>query len=208
MKSTLSFSWQAVAAMPSDAETRTMPNDFWSRFIEDPRAAATDTGHHETESTAAVELRTGMRELWSDHMQWTSATVDAFFEACQGGDLARLTALLAPDVEFHSDGGGKVRAALRPILGAEKVIRYLLGVIDQYGDAVVREPALINGQYGALLGLRPDYSDAPEYQRFVAGRRYLGVVVPDVTADGRISRISYVVNPDKLRAVDGGSAVS
>jgi RNA polymerase sigma-70 factor (ECF subfamily) len=140
------------------------------------------------------------------------ATVEAFFEACQGGDLHRLTALLAPDVEFHSDGGGRVRAALRPILGPEKVTRFLLGIFQNRGDYIVAEPALVNGQYGIVLQFSPPGTDDnPAYERWVAGRELMGVIVPDVTADGRISRFSFVVNPDKLKhlpPVDGASGVS
>ncbi|GAA0231423.1 sigma-70 family RNA polymerase sigma factor [Cryptosporangium japonicum] len=124
------------------------------------------------------------------------ATVEAFFEACQGGDLGRLTALLAPDVEFHSDGGGQVRAALRPIYGADKVIRFLLGVLTSGNSYLEPEPAIVNGQFGLVL-----YRDG----------QLLGVVVPDVTTEGRISRFSFVVNPEKLRRlppVDGADEVS
>ncbi|WP_035858494.1 sigma-70 family RNA polymerase sigma factor [Cryptosporangium arvum] len=123
------------------------------------------------------------------------ATVEAFFDACQGGDLSRLTALLAPDVEFHSDGGGQVRAALRPIYGSDKVVRFLLGVLAN-GSYLEPEPAMVNGQFGLVL-----YRDG----------QLLGVVVPDVTTDGRISRFSFVVNPEKLRRlppVDGADEVS
>jgi len=129
------------------------------------------------------------------------ATVEAFFEACQGGDLARLTALLAPDVEFHSDGGGHVRAALRPIVGADKVARFLLGVVQHGWKSP--EPALVNGQYGVVFRFAPGDSRDAAYQRWVAGREIRGVVVPDVTPDGRISRFSFVVNPEKLRHVGG-----
>ncbi|MFG1926806.1 RNA polymerase sigma factor SigJ [Cryptosporangium sp. NPDC048952] len=124
------------------------------------------------------------------------ATVEAFFDACQGGDLGRLTALLAPDVEFHSDGGGQVRAALRPIYGPDKVIRFTLGVLTGNGRSLEPEPALVNGQFGLVLRRAGEL---------------LGVVVPDVNADGRISRFSFIVNPEKLRhllPVDGDSGVS
>ncbi|SHN45727.1 sigma-70 family RNA polymerase sigma factor [Cryptosporangium aurantiacum] len=130
------------------------------------------------------------------------ATVEAFLEACQGGDLTRLTALLAPDVEFHSDGGGRVRAALHPIVGAEKVVRFLLGILQKGGARVVPEPALVNGQYGIVFRFRPGDPNEGEV---------MGVGVPDVTPEGLITRFSYVANPEKLHsvpAVDGRSEVS
>ena len=57
--------------------------------------------------------------------------VTAFRRACEVGDLDALVRILDPDVTSTSDGGGKVRAALRPIVGAENVARFLLGVAAQ-----------------------------------------------------------------------------
>ena len=44
------------------------------------------------------------------------------------GDLASLIAVLDPEVVLHSDGGGFVSAARRPVIGADRVARFLLGV--------------------------------------------------------------------------------
>src|SRR5215470_3419484 len=54
---------------------------------------------------------------------------DRFLAACLGGDLNQVMELLAPDVTAWTDGGGKIRAALRPLHGAENVARWFLGVI-------------------------------------------------------------------------------
>ncbi|TQS40745.1 RNA polymerase sigma factor SigJ [Cryptosporangium phraense] len=130
------------------------------------------------------------------------ATIDAFFAACQGGDLAELTALLAPDVEFVSDGGGVVRAALRPIVGPDKVARFLVGIFRNRGHWITPEPVLANGQYGFLLRFRPDAAGDPAFEQWADGRAVMGVVVPDLSPDGRISRFSFVVNPEKLRHLE------
>ncbi|MCH0542228.1 RNA polymerase sigma-70 factor [Streptomyces sp. MUM 203J] len=53
--------------------------------------------------------------------------VKSFITASQEGDLAGLEKLLTADVTFCSDGGGAVRAALRPIEGRDKVLRFLTG---------------------------------------------------------------------------------
>ena len=47
----------------------------------------------------------------------------AFFTASRGGDMAKLRSLLANDVSLHADGGGKVRAVLRPLAGIDEVLR-------------------------------------------------------------------------------------
>lgn len=54
--------------------------------------------------------------------------VGEFKAAFSTGDVTRLVAVMAPDATVFSDGGGEVRAALRPILGADKSARYIAGV--------------------------------------------------------------------------------
>ncbi|WP_413807030.1 RNA polymerase sigma-70 factor [Streptomyces sp. OE57] len=108
---------------------------------------------------------------------------EEFLAACLGGDLNRMMELLAPDVTAWSDGGGKVKAALRPQQGAEKVARFLAAVIAQPMDDPQVHAVDVNGRPGLLLT--------------VAGR-------PDTVAcaeveDGRITEIRIIRNPEKLR---------
>ncbi|MFD8511553.1 RNA polymerase sigma-70 factor [Streptomyces antimycoticus] len=110
---------------------------------------------------------------------------DEFLAACLGGDLNRMMELLAPDVTAWSDGGGKVKAALRPQQGAEKVARFLAAVLTQPMDDPRVHTVDVNGRPGLLLT--------------VAGH-------PDTVAcaeveDGRITEIRIIRNPDKLRHV-------
>jgi RNA polymerase sigma-70 factor (ECF subfamily) len=127
------------------------------------------------------------------------ATIEAFFAACQGGDLGRLATLLAPDVEFHSDGGGRVRAALRPILGVDKVSRFMVALLQRRGPLFRPEPALVNGQCGVVVWLTDEALREPSFAQYINDRMLFGVVIPDVAADGRITRLSFVLNPNKLR---------
>ncbi|MGW7594706.1 sigma factor [Streptomyces rubiginosohelvolus] len=108
---------------------------------------------------------------------------EEFLAACLGGDLNRMMELLAPDVTAWSDGGGKVKAALRPQRGAEKVARFLAAVIAQPMDDPQVHAVDVNGRPGLLLT--------------VAGR-------PDTVAcaeveNGRITEIRIIRNPEKLR---------
>ena len=52
---------------------------------------------------------------------------ERFFAAAAGGDINTLMQLLAPDVTLWTDGGGKVRQAMRPVIGAEKVATWFAG---------------------------------------------------------------------------------
>ncbi len=62
-----------------------------------------------------------------------SQIVDAFFQASRSGDTATLESILAENVILYSDGGGIRKAALNPIYGREKNLRFFEGLIRQYG---------------------------------------------------------------------------
>ena len=57
------------------------------------------------------------------------AVIERFMAAVATGDLQSLMDVLAPDVVLITDGGGVKQAALRPIHGAEKVLRWMAGVL-------------------------------------------------------------------------------
>ncbi len=105
-----------------------------------------------------------------------------FFAAAEDGDLEGLEQLLAHDVVFRGDGGGKAPAAARAIHGRVKVARLLIAGLRFRGVTTRREE--VNGQPGALF--------------FDGEGRLIGVASLDI-ADGQIQRVSAIVNPDKLR---------
>jgi RNA polymerase sigma-70 factor, ECF subfamily len=110
---------------------------------------------------------------------------ERFVEACSTGDMPALLELLAEDITLWSDGGGRVRAALNPIYGPEKVTRFLLGVLRKTPPTFVSRLARVNGQPG-IVG-------------YVEGRP-ASVLTLD-TESGRIRAIRIVVNPEKLRTI-------
>jgi RNA polymerase sigma-70 factor (ECF subfamily) len=114
---------------------------------------------------------------------------ERFVEACMSGDMEGLLKLLSEDVTLWSDGGGKVAASPYPIYGAEKVARFLVGVLRTVPPGFFAHPAQINGGPG-VVGYVDDHPT--------------GVVALDV-AEGRIRGVRIVVNPDKLRAIPPSS---
>jgi RNA polymerase sigma-70 factor, ECF subfamily len=110
----------------------------------------------------------------------------AFCEAAASGDISALTALLREDAIAITDGGGRKTAALNPIKGADKIIRFLLGIGAKNAGRDIRiVPMMINGSAGALL-----YMDG-EIDHTLS-----------MAIDGeRIAAIYLVRNPDKLRHV-------
>lgn len=64
----------------------------------------------------------------SDHVE----LLDRFLAAARDGDITALTELLAEDAVAYNDGGGKVRAALRPISGRDNVVAFVAGLMSRY----------------------------------------------------------------------------
>ena len=108
-----------------------------------------------------------------------------FFEAAAGGDMDALLGMLAPDVVFHGDGGGKAQAVGRPLAGRQRVIRLVAGILRR-GRLVGTSLRLawVNGQPGAVV--------------YDAEGRVATVVELEI-ADGLVQAVRAVVNPDKLR---------
>lgn len=113
-----------------------------------------------------------------------------FVQACADGDLDALLATLAGDVVLWSDGGGKARAATRPIHGADGVARFVLGSLRNAPAGIVSRMSRVNGQSAVIA--------------YLAGQPF-AVITLDIAADG-IRAVTIVVNPDKLRAVPPADA--
>lgn len=110
---------------------------------------------------------------------------EAFLAAATGGAMEDLLSLLAPDVEFTSDGGGVVTAARRSVKGPERVARFILGIVSLAPDEATVRTTAING----MPALVAEVGGEPNT-----------VFAFDV-ADGRILAIRAVRNPDKLAAL-------
>jgi RNA polymerase sigma-70 factor (ECF subfamily) len=119
------------------------------------------------------------------------ALADQFQRAIVSRDEAALFALLRPEATLISDGGGKALAALRPIYGAEKIVRFFMGITrGEDPDQFRLEPVWINGEAGFVVRT----TDGGTYATFC------------IEAIGdRIDRIFAMRNPDKLRHLDGGA---
>jgi RNA polymerase sigma-70 factor (ECF subfamily) len=101
--------------------------------------------------------------------------------------MQALTALLAEDAVLYSDGGGKRAAALQPIRGADKIVRFLAGMARKAPSLLAFDVrrAAVNGLAGFVLR-EPDGS--------------VDTVAID-HHDGRITAIYLTRNPEKLRHV-------
>ncbi|WP_144123683.1 RNA polymerase sigma factor SigJ [Catellatospora sichuanensis] len=109
--------------------------------------------------------------------------VERFLVAAATGERAALQAMLAEEVTLWSDGGGKVRAAVNPVVGASRVSRFLAGVSARATD-VEWWFLQVNGGPAALVRLGARWS-----------------LMSWETDHGRLVGIQLLSNPDKVRAL-------
>ena len=117
-----------------------------------------------------------------------------FMAAAASGDVQTVMSMLAPDVAWTADSGGKASAARRPVIGADKVARAVVGLVGrgmQLPD--VRVETVICNAAPALLIYQAD--------------RLEGVFTVEIV-DGKISNFYAMRNPDKLAAVATARTIS
>ncbi|MFG3705853.1 RNA polymerase sigma-70 factor [Micromonospora sp. NPDC047670] len=113
------------------------------------------------------------------------AAVESLRYALETGDSRGLLDVLASEVVLVSDGGGVKHAALRPVIGADKVVRMLLGGLRKVEGTLTGEPTVVNGNVALLVRLNGEID---------------GILAVRVE-DARITGLYYVRNPEKLTRV-------
>ena len=145
----------------------------------------------EVSEAAARQLVSRARKHLAEnrHRPVTSAArrelLESFLAAARTGDLAALEGLLAEDAVSMSDGGGRVRAAKFPVLGRDRVAKFVAAFAGHFWTGVDVSVRHLNGEDALLL-------------------RRDGAVVCVVTvdaSDGGIGRLSWLMNPEKLARV-------
>ena len=111
---------------------------------------------------------------------------ERFMAAAAGGDIAPLMEVLSPEVVLITDGGGLRQAALRPIHGAEKVLRWLSGALGKPGASTIE---FVLRQVNGELAVVANNEEGVD-----------GVIFVTVEED-RITALHGIRNPEKLGAV-------
>jgi RNA polymerase sigma-70 factor (ECF subfamily) len=119
--------------------------------------------------------------------------LESFVDAIRSSDKEKLLAMLASDAVLVGDGGGKAKAALKPVEGGERIATFISGLAAPLRGRITGDLVAVNGQWGVVLKVD-------------------GAMVAVMSAqidDGRIGALYNVVNPDKLqnvkRALDASS---
>ena len=114
-----------------------------------------------------------------------TALLDRFVQAVHTQDKAALLDLLAADASWIADGGGKARAALKPVVGRDAVARFVLGVLGRYAAELRFEHVNVNGETGLAL---------------YAGDHLMSVT--SIRTDGaHILEVFSTLNPEKLSQI-------
>ena len=114
--------------------------------------------------------------------QLSMEVTERFLAAAATGDIESLMATMAPQVVWTSDSDGKASAARRPIVGADKVARLLLGFVRLAGP---------EGRYESAL-----YNNAPAVILYL-GDHLEGIITLEVV-NGQITNFYAMRNPEKL----------
>lgn len=115
----------------------------------------------------------------------TTAYLDKFIETIRSRDIKRLEQLLNDDIAIISDGGGKVPAALKPLVGKESVTLFLSGIYNKFYSDIRIEKGYVN-HFPALLYYDDD--------------KLVNCQIFELL-DGLIHRMYFVRNPDKLASL-------
>ena len=138
-------------------------------------------------SRARQRIRTA-RPRFETSAEDSTRLAAAFVAAIVCGDLEGLTRVLADDVVFYSDGGGKVAAVLFPLQGGARVAKAMIGFAKSNPPAGLRATfTLINGMAGVLI------NDA-------AGQ-VLQTIAFELNDRSQIAAIYVQRNPDKLQHI-------
>jgi RNA polymerase sigma-70 factor (ECF subfamily) len=108
-----------------------------------------------------------------------------FLATAASGDVDALMTMLAPDATWMADSGGKVSAARRPVVGADKVARAIAGLMRRGGAELRAEMVNCNSAPAVL---------------FYLGGQLEGVITVEIAGD-KITNFYVMRNPDKLAAL-------
>jgi RNA polymerase sigma-70 factor (ECF subfamily) len=154
-----------------------------------PQSDTDSTASAEADSAAGSRVGHPWRRLERpEHRK----VVAAFAAASLTGDISGLMAVLDPDVIWHSDGGGIVKAGAQPVRTADRVARLVSGLtrwLHPESGLQMRD-TLVNGAPGLVI---IDKTGAA-----------MGVMA-FVIVDDRIVEAYTMVNPEKLGNVAGGA---
>ncbi|WP_316815671.1 sigma-70 family RNA polymerase sigma factor [Pedobacter nyackensis] len=117
------------------------------------------------------------------HNSVSKSFLNNYLNILHSGDMERLEAMLNDDIVSISDGGGKARAAIKPVFGKKSVAALLKGLYTRFYEHAVVRYGIINQQPALLY-----------YQDGILAKCMIFTLVND-----QISSAYIIRNPDKLK---------
>lgn len=108
--------------------------------------------------------------------------IQQFIEAFQSQNLEQLLELVSEEVTLYSDGGGKVKAAIHPIVSRNHVLAFLQGIVRKSAEAISFTIQQINGQPAIVISMNGTLRSIVSF--YICGKN--------------IKEIYIIMNPDKL----------
>ncbi|EST54227.1 RNA polymerase sigma factor SigJ [Brevibacillus panacihumi W25] len=115
----------------------------------------------------------------------TTHVIEQFAQALLSGDMKILLETLTSDTILYMDGGGKVKAPLRPLYGHDRIARFFIGIFPEFPADFTFQLCEMNAQPGLV---------------FYAGEQLFATISFDIQ-NNRIVNMYAVLNPDKLKSV-------
>lgn len=140
-----------------------------------------EANSQQTYRRAGQRVRAGASRFEIDTDR-AAALIERFVKAAREGDIEGLERMLAADVTATADGGGRINAARKPVVGATKVARYLAGLFRWETPGMRIETSEINGAPALVVWLD----------------REAVLVIGMDTRDGAVEAVRLIVNPEKL----------
>jgi RNA polymerase sigma-70 factor (ECF subfamily) len=134
---------------------------------------------------AREHVRARRKRFGTVNPERNAAITAQFLATAASGDVQALIAMLAPDATWMADSGGKVSAARRPVVGADRVARAIAGLMRRTQAELHLEMVNCNSAPAVLLYFRG---------------RLEGVITVEI-ADDKITNFYVMRNPDKLAAL-------
>jgi RNA polymerase sigma-70 factor (ECF subfamily) len=157
----------------------------------EPFATAADLVGRTHDATRQLAVRarrklTGAGEVQRTPPREQLAIASAFVGAVMSGDVQAVMSMLGADAVLMSDGGARRHAARRPVVGPDRIARFLVNVVRRLPEGASMQPVWVNGSPGVLV---TSMNGEP-----------LMVHVVDVEGDV-VARQWSILNPDKLAAL-------
>ncbi|WP_211234750.1 RNA polymerase sigma factor SigJ [Glycomyces arizonensis] len=183
-----SMSWAMLVVLetlsPAERAAFVLHDVFGLEFTEVGKALGRNASACRKLASRAREHVEARRPRFDVDPEAHREVVEAFAAAAASGDFEALLRVLDPDAVLTADGGGVVRAALEPVRSGEKVARFLSHVMTRTHDADLRA-AVVSGSPALLV---------------FQGGRFQGVIALGI-ADGRVTTVDYVRNPNKFHGL-------